>query len=131
MEQGYNLSSLIAKLKADAQELIESKIELLKLEILEKTSIAGSFIIWGLIMINLVFFLFLFAFIALGFLIGQWISNVAGGFAIVAVLYLLILIVLVIFRKPVFTGLQNMFLKGLAPDLEKDEPGETIKSDKI
>ena len=120
MDSGYNLTELLSALKADIKDWVEIRLKLLQLNVFEKTAIVGSFLIFGIIIINLLLFAFLFAFIALGFLIGKWINSVAGGFAIICFLYLLILAVLLIFRKAVFTGLQNLLLKELNPE-PKDE----------
>ena len=90
MDSGYNLTELLAALKADIKDWVEIRLKLLQLNVFEKTAIVGSFLIFGIIIINLLLFAFLFAFIALGFLIGKWINSVAGVFAIICFLYLLI-----------------------------------------
>jgi len=118
MNSGYNLNELLSTLKAEIKEWVEIKVKLLQLQVYEKTAIAGSFLIYGIIIINLLFFAFLFAFLALGFLIGKWINSIAGGFAVIGFLYLLGLALMLIFRKSIFTGLQNLFLK----DLMNTEP---------
>ncbi len=118
MAHDYNLGTIFSEIKTDLVELINAKVELLKLEAFEKTSVVGSFLIYGLIIMNLIFFAFLFAFIALGFWIGDWVGNLAGGFGIVTLIYLIILTILIACRKPIFTSLQNLFLKELDPDLE-------------
>jgi uncharacterized membrane protein YqjE len=120
MESGYNLGTLISVIKTDIRELVHTQIELLKLEAFEKTSAVGSFLIYGLILMNLVFFALLFAFIALGFLLGEWVHNTAGGFALVTVIYLLILLILIACRKSILAGFRNLFLKELDPDLEDE-----------
>ena len=117
MEQSHTFSTLITVLKADIQELIATKMELARLEVLEKSSTAGSFLIFGLIIINLIFFAILFAFVALGFLFGKWLESAAGGFAIVTLIYLVLLIILIACRKPILNSLKNLFLKELDPDL--------------
>jgi amino acid transporter len=116
MDSGYSLNEHLSALKADVKEWIETRIKLLQLHVFEKTAILGSFLIFGVIVINFLFFAFLFAFLALGVLLGKWINNLAGGFAIVSFLYLLILALMLIFRKAIFTGLQNLFLKELNPE---------------
>jgi len=117
MESESKLGAFISKIKADAQELIETKIEILRLEILEKTSIVGSFLIYGFIVISFVLFALLFAFIALGLLMGKWMNSMGGGFAIVSLIYLIILVIVIINRKHLLTDLQNVFLMGLDPSL--------------
>jgi len=121
MDSGYNLSELLTALKAEITEWVEIRLKLMQLNVFEKTAIVGSFLIFGIIIINLLFFAFLFAFLALGFLLGKWVNSVAGGFAIISFLYLLILILMLILRKSIFTGLQNSFLRILNNEQE-DEP---------
>jgi uncharacterized membrane protein YqjE len=115
------LGTIISNLKEDIMELIKVKMQVLRLEIFEKTSIAASFLIYGLIIINLVFFALLFAFMALGFLFGDLIHSVAGGFGIVVFIYLLLLAALILCRKSILTGFQNSFLKEMDADLTNDE----------
>jgi uncharacterized membrane protein YqjE len=120
MEEDYKLGTLISQIKSDVSELIRTKIQLLKLETAEKTSVAGSFFIYAVIVINLALFALLFAFVALGFLFGSWVDSLAGGFAIVMAIYLLILAAMLIFRQSIFAALQNSLLKALNPELEEE-----------
>ncbi|MDR0799746.1 MAG: phage holin family protein [Dysgonamonadaceae bacterium] len=113
MEREYNLGTLLSVLKEDVTELINTKLAILKLDTFEKTSKVGSFLTYGLIVVNLVFFAFLFLFLALGFLIGQSLHNYAAGFAIVALIYLVLLLIILLARKSIITSLQNTFLKEL------------------
>ena len=119
-KNGYDLGTLISVIKNDITELINTKIEYYKLEVFEKTSGLGSFLIFGLIIINLVFFAFLFAFLALGFLISNWVGSFAGGFGIVALIYLLILLLIFLCRKSIISWLQNLFLIQMDPDLQEE-----------
>jgi hypothetical protein len=121
MESKFDLTTLLSALKANIKEWIEIRIRLLKLELFEKISVLGSFLIYCVIIINLLFFIFLFAFVALSLLLGKWLNSIAYGFAVVSLFYLVILAVLLIFRKCIFTGIQNLLLKELNPE-SKDEP---------
>jgi len=120
MNSDYNLNVLLATLKADVQEWVEVRMKLLQLNVFEKTAIVGSFLIFGIIIINILFFALLFAFFAMGFLLGKWVNSVAGGFAIISFFYLLALMIILIFRKAVFTGLQNLLLKELNSNLDEE-----------
>jgi archaellum biogenesis protein FlaJ (TadC family) len=120
MESGYTLGTLIDALKTDIRDLVNTRLELLQLEAFEKTSIVGSFLIYGLIIMNLVFCALLFAFVALSFWIGNLINSVAGGFGIVSLIYLVLLILLFCCRKFILRGIRNLFLKELDPDLEDE-----------
>jgi hypothetical protein len=116
----YNLNELFSVLKTEINDWVEIRLKLLQLNVFEKTAIVGSFLIFIVIIINLLFFAFLFAFFALGFLIGKWVNSVAGGFAIISFFYLLMLAVMLIFHKPIFSGLQNLFLKELNSEPETE-----------
>jgi hypothetical protein len=118
MEQKSNLSAFISGIKLDIKELIRLKIEILRLEILEKVSVTVSFVIYGLVIVNLIFFLLLFAFVALGFLIGEWIKSMAGGFCIVSAIYLICLIAMLLCRKAIFLRFKNLLLKELDSETE-------------
>lgn len=122
MDSDYNLNELLSALKAEINDWIEIRLKLLQLNVFEKTAIVGSFLIFGIIIINLLLFAFLFAFVALGFFIGKWVNSLAGGFAIVSFLYLLILTLLLIFHKRIFIGLQNLLLNELNNPESDDEP---------
>jgi uncharacterized membrane protein YqjE len=120
MESQYSISAILSAIKADIKELTATKVELLRLEIFEKTSTVGAFLLYGVILMNLLLFAFLFAFVAVGFSIGQWLNNLAVGFLIVTFFYLIVAAVLFFYRKSILSGMQNLFLKGLDPDLDNE-----------
>jgi hypothetical protein len=120
MEQKFGLSTFISDIEQDIKELVRLRIEILKLETFDKVSIVGSFIIYGWVIVNLVFFMSLFAFIALGFLIGEWIKSVTVGFAIVSAFYLICLIAVLLCRKPIFLWFKNLLLKELDSETENE-----------
>ncbi|MDR0834565.1 MAG: phage holin family protein [Candidatus Symbiothrix sp.] len=120
MEPEYKLGEILTLLKIDLLDLGATKLELLKLQTFEKSSRLGSLILWGFIVINLIFFASLFAFIALGFLFSDWVGDHAGGFGLVVLLYLVILGILLVFRKGICTWIQNKLLTELDPNLAKE-----------
>ena len=118
MDSGHNLSELLTALKAEIRDWVEAQLKLLQLSVFEKTAVVCSFLIYGLIIINLLFFALFFSFFALSFIIGKWINNVAAGFVIMSFFYMLILVLMLIFHKTIFTGLQNLLLKELNTEPE-------------
>ena len=120
MSSGQNFSELLSALKAEGKDWVEIRLKLLQLHVFEKTAIVGSFLVYGIIIINLLFFAFLFAFVASGFFLGKWVNSVGGGFAIICFFYMLILAVMLIFRKKIFISLQNLLLKELNPESENE-----------
>ncbi|MDR1454123.1 MAG: hypothetical protein LBJ01_00580 [Tannerella sp.] len=78
-------------LKEDALTYAALKLELLKLGAYERTGKVISVLSYGLILLILALFLMLFSFIALAFFLGDWLHSPGLGFALVSVLYLLII----------------------------------------
>ncbi|GHT05694.1 hypothetical protein AGMMS49525_13280 [Bacteroidia bacterium] len=120
MEAEYKLGEILTLLKTDLLDFGATKLELLKWQTFEKSSRLGSLILWGFIVINLIFFALLFAFIALGFLFSGWVGSHAGGFGLVALLYLIVLGILCVFRKGICTSIQNRFLSELDSSLAEE-----------
>jgi len=131
MDSNYNLSELLSALKAEIEAWVETKMKFLQLHVFEKTAIVGSFLIFGIIIINILLFAFLFAFFALGFLLGKWVNSIAGGFAIISCLYLLMLMLMLIFRKAIFIGIQNLLLEELNPQQEDEYESPTVEEETV
>jgi Protein of unknown function (DUF1469). len=121
MEKPYNLGEIISALKSDAAELLNLKLQLLKLEAVEKASKGASFLVYGIVLVGLASFALLFGFLALGFLFADWLNSLAGGFALVVALYLILAIILLAFRKPILESITNQFIKEMAPEFNEEE----------
>ncbi len=81
------------------QDYINARIALLGLEIIEKTSKGVTFLILA-VMLTIFFMLFLvFGSIALAFAIGNEIGSIGYGFAIISGFYLILFLIILIFRK--------------------------------
>lgn len=130
MEKSYSLGEIISFIKRDISELMTTKLQLLKLEIVEKGSRGASLFIYGFIMLAIVSFALLFGFIALGFYLGELVNSLAGGFAIVVGFYLLLLIVLFAFKKSILSFVTNKFIAELDPDLLLEEEFRRRKEEK-
>jgi len=117
---GNNLGELLSTLKTEVKDWTEIQMKLLQLQAFEKTAILGSSLIYGVIIINLLLFAFLFAFFALSLLLGKWVHSTIGGFAIISFFYVIILALMLIFRKAIFTALQNLLLKQLNPEQDDE-----------
>src|SRR5690606_10029822 len=90
----------INELVDETRAYLEAKVTSLKISLVEKGSksfatLMGAFIIGGVAII----FLFIFSFL-LGIILSDVLDSQILGFGIVAAFYLLILIVAIIFRKP-------------------------------
>ena len=116
MAENIGIGTIWNSLREDVTELINTRLQLLRLEVYEKTSKIGSTLIFGVIAINLVFFTLLFGFIALGFLFSEWLNNLVAGFGLVVGVYLILFAILFLLRKTILRWLENIILKRLYPD---------------
>ncbi len=95
MEEKNNIEDLFA----DSKEYLETKIELAKLQAVEKSSdIAGSAVV-GLLLLLFFTMVFLFGSVALAFYLSEKTGQYSTGFLTVAGIYLLIGIIVYIARE--------------------------------
>jgi len=107
-----NLESLFA----NAGEYIETKAELWKLKMVDKTSEAVSSIAEKLILFFLGFFFFIFLNIALALLIGYWLGHSFYGFFIMAAFYAIVGLLIhslkdKLIKTPVANSIIEKFIK--------------------
>ena len=121
MEKNFN--TLFADIKKDLTAYITLKLEILKLDVYEKSSMFSSLLLYGLILLLVVFFAFLFLFVALGVYLGQLLNNYGTGMILIAVLYLIVLSVLLWRRKKIQNWLVNVFVEQIIQedDNEREE----------
>lgn len=117
MSRDTEIGVLFDTIRDDVQKLINNRLRLVKLEIFEKTSVTTSMVIYGLIVVNIIFFTLLFAFIALGFYFSNLVGSYAGGFGLVVLLYLILLGVVLALRKKITALFENVILQELDPEL--------------
>ena len=106
----------IESLFGNAKDYLESKTELWKLKIIDKTSEAVSSIVEKIIIFFIGFIFFILFNIALALLIGHWLGNSFYGFFILAGFYGIVgLIIHVsrekIIRTPITNSIIEKFLK--------------------
>ncbi|MEM8565005.1 MAG: phage holin family protein [Bacteroidota bacterium] len=96
--------SILSFLKLDSivdrlLKLVESKIEIAKIEIKKDLShfLAKALVMAILIALGLIFFLFLN--LALGFLISAWIGDTYSGFLIISAVYFLLFILFLVAKN--------------------------------
>lgn len=90
------------------------RLELLKMEATEKSSvIAGTTTYLVLIAVLALFFIILLN-IGLGFLIGTWVDNYGLGFLILAGFYLLLILVIFLTRKAIKDKVANKIIKSIS-----------------
>lgn len=93
------------------KDYAEKRLQLLKLEATEKSSLgAGNLVLIVLISISLLFFIALVN-IGVGLWIGSLLGNYAYGILIMAGFYLLVVILLLLFRKTVLNLVAGSIIK--------------------
>lgn len=108
------MESITNILKANIEQYIEDKIDLVKLKASEKAGSAASGIIVGLVVARLVLFILIFLSFAAAFAISQATEKYYLGFLIVAGFYILLAVAVILLREKLITmPLINSFLKKL------------------
>lgn len=83
-------------------EYVEVRINIFKLELIRTTSQISGLIIWLIISIFLLFLIFIFGGITIGFLFSDLLHSNTAGFAVATGIIILIAVMLTVFRKKLF-----------------------------
>ncbi len=112
-----------------ARSYVITRIELWKLSLLEKTSLAGAFFLSSVIIVLIVAFCLLFISLSFAFWYGQRTGDLSIGFLILAGFYLILGLIFIISRKHLITG---PVVKSLSDILysDDDEPEEPDSNEK-
>ncbi|MDH6253650.1 putative membrane-anchored protein [Chryseobacterium sp. H1D6B] len=95
------------------KEYASKRIDLLKIEATEKSSLSAGIITYLVVLlVAFAFFIILFNF-GIAFLIGKALDNTSYGFLIVAAFYMLIMILVVIFKTKIVNAVADNVIKFL------------------
>jgi len=95
------------------KEYASKRIDLLKIEATEKSSLsAGMIAYFVVLLVAFAFFIVLFNF-GIAFLIGKALNNTSFGFLIVAAFYFVIMIFIVIFKNKIVNSVADGVIKFL------------------
>ncbi len=97
------LSDNLAEITAAVKSYINTRIELLKLTMLQKITKAGTFMLTFVSVVVALFSILIFLMFAFSFWYGEKTGSLSQGFLISAGIFLLISIVILIFRKALFS----------------------------
>lgn len=114
------LKGLLERTRTELSEYIDTRLKLLKLEAYEKSSIATSHIMVGLLALFVFFLIFLLLLATLAIIITQTTGSLLAGFASVTAITILCLVVLVANAKRMRLKLTNYILSVILK-IEKDE----------
>jgi len=112
----------------ETQDLLErylsNRVQLVKLQLAEKSARVTTLLAAGLIIAFLGFFVLLFSSIMLGFYFSEILHSQFFGFGIVAGIYFLLLLLVVIFRKPLLDQFIFRKIVAILFDTDEDENSE-------
>lgn len=110
---GKEAGEIFRQLKKDFTTYVELKLRLLKLDTYERVGKVIAVLSYGIILLFLIFFTILFIFLALGFWLGFWLNSTAGGFGIVALLYLVLIAFITRNKEKISGKVQDLVLSAL------------------
>lgn len=112
---------VLHELKEDVSAYVELKLELLKLSAYERGGKIVSTLSYDLLLLLLAFFAILFIFVALGLYLGDLLRSSGAGFAVVAILYLLMIGLGMKYKEHIKNKITNVIISVLTTNEEKDD----------
>lgn len=109
------------EVKDDLTAYAELKLELIKLSAYEKGGKIISHLSYDLLLMLLAFFATLFIFLAIGFYLGELLRSMGAGFAVVAILYMLLIGIIMKNRKHIQLKIMNVIISALTANDDKDD----------
>jgi hypothetical protein len=112
-----NNNDFFNSFKNDILDYLQVRLDILRLEVYEKTSLVMASLFSSIIFAVLLFFMLFFVMMGLGFYLSELLNSNAKGFAIVAVLNLLFVVLFMLLRKGVIEkNIANSILKQLSDE---------------
>lgn len=123
-----NFSNYFNQTGKVAKEYLETRIDLIKLQAAGKLSKALGLFFSMILAFLLFFFVIVFLGMVLGFWIGEMTNSFTIGFACSAGLFVVLLGILLIFRKPLIQGpISNMLIRELMSEMDMDDDEDRNK----
>ena len=120
-EEYDSVNDFAEKVKEQLSSYVDVKIELLKAQWVEKTSLILGKMVTGLVVLFLLFFTILFSSLVAGYYFGQLLGNTAQGFGVIALFYTIVLVVICIFRKKLIQHpLSNFIITTIYQENDED-----------
>lgn len=112
---------LFNDIKGDLTKYVNLRMKLLKIETYEKAGKIAASLSFVLVLMFIVFFAVLFLFLGLGYYLGQWLNDQAMGMCLIGGLYLIILAIVILFRKQLTSKIFSLFVSELMDGDNDDE----------
>lgn len=117
------VSTLFEEMRDDISNYITSTLELGKLEAYEKISLGSSAIIFGITLAGIFLISFLFILVTVGLYLNEILQSQWQGFAIVTAFSILVVLILLLIKKPFKKKIVNQIIGFLL----KQEDNDVIK----
>ena len=111
MEQPENKRNYFAEVKIALQNYFAALWSYFKLLVTEKTALAAKWVLLALALLFCGLFAFFFLNIMLANLFAAWVHSLAGGFAILAGLYLVAILVIWFMRRRLMNKMTDAMIK--------------------
>lgn len=115
------VSTWFEEIRDDIANYITSTLELGKLEVYEKISLGTSIITYGLILSGVALITFLFVLVTAALYLNELLQSTWVGFAIVSAFALLVVLILLIVKKPFKRKYTNQVARFLMEQDNKEE----------
>ncbi|MDF9828858.1 phage holin family protein [Parabacteroides sp. PF5-6] len=126
-----DLGQVFNALKEDISTYVEIRFKFYKLSFYEKAGKLVSSLSYILALVVLIFMATFFLFLALGFLLGEWLDSTGAGIAIVAGIYLILIGILIMNKKGFSDKIMNNVIAALDDDDDDDDEDPNQNETKI
>lgn len=118
-----NANSFFGEYRERIEGYIQNRLRLIQLQLTQKTANLSATLTWVMLFVGILFFLILSLSLMLGFYLGERWGSYWLGFAFVAGIFLLKIIFLLLFRKPIQRMVTNRVIESmLAPKPQDHAP---------
>jgi uncharacterized membrane protein YqjE len=131
-EHDETTKDLLKKIPSDLKQLLDKRIELIELQLTERAALLAGKLLYKVIGAAILFLGLILMLWAGGYLLGQLLNNLSAGFAILALLMILIGSVLIKFHtRGMIRSVKNSIIRAVLEAEEEDSASdnEIRKSD--
>lgn len=123
---------IFQKWKDKVTNLVETRVRLLQLELIERVSGAMSFLVFAILFLLVGFAFFLFIGLGVAEMLSKLFNdNYFLGYSLVALAYLILLIIFYAMRKNILKGLSSKFISVLTEKRDDDDDEDNNEEEEI
>ena len=119
-----NANSFFGEYRERIEGYIQNRIRLIQLQLTQKTANLSATLTWAILLVGMLFFLILSVSLMAGFYLGERWGSYWLGFACVAGVFLLKILLLILFRKPIQRMVTNRVIESMLTPKPEDHAPE-------